>query len=223
MSGPLLFIAADPREFAGFLPRWQQAQPLQLAVHWARNGRWKGREVIGIANGAGADRAFAAALLAPKPSAICNIGFCGALDDTLHLADIVIGTAVRSEGDSWFTAAFHSPVARKGVVASIDHIAQTSAEKRNLRATGASIVEMEAVGVARAAEDLGLPFYCVRAVSDLASEDFAHDFNAALKADGRFSALHLIRQGHFGELLQLQRRTADAAKKLGDFLNESSF
>lgn len=223
MSGPLLFIAADPREFAGFLPRWQQAQPLQLPVHWARNGRWKGREVVAIANGAGADRAFAAALVAPKPSALCSVGFCGALDESLRLADVVIATQVRNGEDVWVTAGFHSPEARKGAVASIDHIAQTAAEKRNLRATGASIVEMEAAGVARAAEDLGLPFFCVRAVSDLANEDFANDFNAALKPDGRFSLLHLIRQGHFGELMQLQRRTAAAARKLGDFLNESSF
>jgi nucleoside phosphorylase len=223
MSGPLLFIAADPREFSGFLPRWQQAQPLQLPVHWARNGRWKGREVIAIANGAGADRALAAALVSPRPSAICNIGFCGALDESLRLADVVVATEVRNGGDSWPTAGFHSPEAKNGAVVSIDHIAQTAAEKRNLRATGASIVEMEAAGAARAAEDLGLPLYCVRAVSDLANEDFANDFNAALKPDGRFSILHLVRQGHVGELLQLQRRTAHAAKKLGDFLNESSF
>lgn len=223
MSGPLLFIAADPREFAGFLPRWQQAQPLELPVHWARNGRWKGREVVAIANGAGADRAFAAVLVAPRPSAICSIGFCGALDESLHLADVVVVTVVHSGGDSWFTAPFHSPEARNGALASIDHIAQTAAEKRNLRATGALIVEMEAAGVARAAEDLAVPFYCVRAVSDLAREDLANDFNAALKPDGRFSILHLLRQGHPGELLQLQRRTADAAKKLGGFLNASSF
>ena len=51
---------------------------------------------------------------------------------------------------------------------------------------------MEAAGVARAAEDLGVPFYCIRAVSDLAGEDFANDFNAALTPDGRFSTLRLV-------------------------------
>jgi nucleoside phosphorylase len=223
MSAALLFIAADPREYAGFLPRWQQSSPLELPVHWARNGRWNGREVIAIANGAGADRALAAALVAPRPSAICNIGFCGALDESLRIADVVIATEVRNGKDAWPTADFHAPEARKGMVASIDHVARTAAEKRNLRATGASIVEMEAAGAARAAEDLGLPFYCVRAVSDLANEGFANDFNAALKPDGRFSVMRLIKQGHFAELLQLQRRTAEAAKKLGDFLAESSF
>ncbi len=82
---------------------------------------------------------------------------------------------------------------------------------------------MEAGGVARAAEDLDLPFYCIRAVSDLAGEDFATDFNTALGPDGRFSVISLIKQLQFGELLRLQQRTALASKKLGDFLAATNF
>jgi nucleoside phosphorylase len=110
-----------------------------------------------------------------------------------------------------------------GIVASIDHIAQTAAEKRNLRASGASIVEMEAAGAARASEDLGLPFYCIRAVSDLAHEDLINDFNAALRPDGRFSVIRLVKQLKWGELVRLQKRTALASKKLGDFIEATSF
>jgi hypothetical protein len=32
----LLFIAADPREFTGLISHWEQVEPLQLPVHWAR-------------------------------------------------------------------------------------------------------------------------------------------------------------------------------------------
>jgi nucleoside phosphorylase len=106
---------------------------------------------------------------------------------------------------------------------STGRIAQTAAEKRNLRATGASIVEMEAAGVARGAEDLDVPFYCIRAVSDLAGEDFQNDFNAALQPDGRFSILRLVAQLKLKELIELQKRTALASKKLGDFLAATSF
>ena len=45
---------------------------------------------MAIANGAGAERAFAAVLVAPRPSAVCNIGFCGALDESLRVGDIVV-------------------------------------------------------------------------------------------------------------------------------------
>jgi adenosylhomocysteine nucleosidase len=222
MTGSVLFIAADPREFAGLLPQWEKVAPLQLPVHWARIGRWKGREVIAIANGAGAPRAFAAVLLAPKPSAVCSIGFCGALDESLRIGDVVVGTEIRDGESTWPTAIPDPPPATAVVVASIDHIARTAAEKRNLRATGASIVEMEAAGAARASEDLDLPFYCIRAVSDLADEDLANDYNAALKPDGRFSLIRLIKQGHINELIRLQRRTSEAASKLGAFLAKAS-
>jgi adenosylhomocysteine nucleosidase len=229
MSGSLLFIAADPREFTGFLPHWQQVQTLQLPVHWARTGRWKGLEVTAIANGAGADRAFAAVLVSPKSSAICNIGFCGALDETLRIGDVVVATEVRNGNQSWPAFLPDSPHASTGVVASIDHVAQTAAEKSNLRAAGASIVEMEAAGVARASEDLGLPFYCIRVVSDLATEGFYNDFNAALGPDGRFRITRLVAgalsspRKKFGELMQLKQRTALASKNLGDFLAASTF
>jgi adenosylhomocysteine nucleosidase len=219
----ILFIGADPREFTGFLSHWHQIQPLQLPVHWARTGRWKGHEVHAIANGAGAERAFAAVLVAPKSSAICSVGFCGALDETLRIGDIFVATEIRNGSSSWPVLQPHSPEAPTGAVASIGHVAQTAEEKRNLRAGGASIVEMEASGVARASEDLDLPFYCIRAVSDLAAEDFATDFNAALGPDGRFGVISLIKQLQFGELLRLHQRTALASKNLGDFLAATTF
>jgi len=223
MTSSLLFIAADPRECTGLLSHWEQVQPLQLPVHWARTGRWKGREVTAIANGAGAERAFAAVLVAPKASAICNIGFCGALDESLQIGDVFVATEIRNGTNVWPVCIPDTPGSPTGVVASIDHIAQTAAEKSNLRASGASIVEMEAAGVARASEDLDLPFYCIRAVSDLAHEDFANDFNAALGPDGRFSVVRLVKQLKFGELLRLKHRTDLASKKLGDFLAATTF
>jgi len=227
MPDSLLFIGADPREFAGFLTHWHHLAPLPLPVHWARSGQWKGREVYGIANGAGAERAFAAILMAPKASAICNIGFCGALHDDLHVGDVVIGTQVQAGSRTWFAKTPpeipQSSEAMRGAVASIDHVAQTSAEKYQLRATGATIVEMEAAGVARAAEDLGVPFYCIRAVSDLANETFATDFNSALGEDGRFSTTRLVMQLKLGELVRLKQRTELASKKLGDFLDATGF
>ncbi len=225
----ILFIAADPREFTGLLTHWDKVAPLHLPVHFARSGRWKGREVFAIANGAGADRAFAAILLAPKASAICNIGFCGALDESLDIGDVVVATEVSTGDQSWPASLPQVPHADTVKVACIDHVAQSAAEKRNLRQTGASIVEMESAGVARAAEDLDVPFYCIRAVSDLAGEDFANDFNAALTPDGRFSILRLLAgavsspQVKLKELVRLEKRTTLASKKLGDFLAATTF
>jgi nucleoside phosphorylase len=114
-------------------------------------------------------------------------------------------------------------------VASIDHVAETAEEKRKLRASGASVVEMEAAGAAGAAADMGVPFYCVRVVSDLAGEDFANNFNAALTEDGSFSVARLAigalasPRKRLGELVRLKHRTEMAAKKLGEFLANCTF
>jgi nucleoside phosphorylase len=230
MRAPLLFVAADPLECIEWVARWNEVRKIPLAVRWARAGKWKGREVAAIANGAGAERAFAAVVLAGEVSAVCSIGFCGALDEDLRAGDIFVATEIRNGARRWEANPPVLPVQSVcGAVASVDHVAGTVAEKRNLRAGGASVVEMEAAGAAAAAEDMGLPFYCVRVVSDLAAEDFANDFNAALTADGTFSVARLAIGAlsspgkRFGELLRLKQRTAMASKKLGEFLANCAF
>lgn len=228
-EGPLLFIAADPREFAGLIPRWTSVAPLARAVHWARQGYWKGRPVAAIANGAGADRALAAVLLAGAVSGVCNIGFCGALDENLAIGDVVVATSLTAGDEKFEVSDPRGTASARGVVACVDRIVATAAEKKALRTTGASVVEMESAGAARGAQDLAVPFYCVRAVSDLATEDFANDFNAALTDDGQFSVMKLVTGAlsnpgpRFTELMRLRERTTLAAKKLGDFLAECRF
>jgi adenosylhomocysteine nucleosidase len=229
MNDPVLFVAADPREIGGWVSRWQNVRAVRLAVNWARAGIWNGQAVAAIANGAGADRAFTAVVMAGKVSAACSVGFCGALDESLSIGDVVVATEVRAADCTWQAEDPGKKARFTGAVASIDHVARTAVEKRNLRSTGASIVEMEAAGVARASEDLEIPFYCVRAVSDLAAEDLANDFNAALTPEGRFNVARLLAgamaspRERVPELLRLQRRTALASKNLGEFLADCTF
>jgi nucleoside phosphorylase len=230
MSAPLLFVAADPRECSDWVARWSDVRKVGLAVRWARAGKWKGREVAAIANGAGADRAFAAVVLAGEVSGVCNIGFCGALDENLRVGDVFVATEIRNGTQKWIASQPATlPAVKSGTVASIGHVAGTAMEKRSLRQSGASVVEMEAAGAAGAAEEKNVPFSCIRVVSDLAAEDFANDFNAALTAEGTFSAPRLVMGAlaspakRFGELIRLQQRTTLASKKLGEFLANCEF
>ncbi|HVW83336.1 MAG TPA: hypothetical protein VHB50_01580 [Bryobacteraceae bacterium] len=229
MTRPLLFIAADPRECGPWVSRWEESRPVDLPVHWARAGKWRGRDVLAIANGAGAERARAAVAAAPRPGAICNIGFCGALDERLRVGDIFTATEVRNGTEIYAALKPNGPAAKTGIVASVARIAQTAREKRQLRQTGASAVEMEAAGVARASNELDVPFYCVRTVSDLADEDFANDFNRCLTADGRIDVVRLVLGAlaspvrRFGELIRLSRRTSLASRNLGEFLAHCTF
>lgn len=213
-TADILFIAADPMEFRGFRHRWSKVEPLQLPVHWARTGIWRKKRIVAIANGAGPRRSAMAARMVPY-KVLVNIGFCGALDPRLKVGDIVVG-------DWWLQPRSKRPYI-SGRLASIDHIAQTAEEKRELNETGAIAVEMEAAGLEK------LPCYCIKAVSDLADETFENDLNSVLKPDGRMNIPLLLLKAclwpgpRFRELKRLQKRSIIASNSLGDFLASCEF
>ena len=213
-TADILFIAADPREFDGAAKFWTNVKPVPLPVHWARTARWKNRRIVAIANGAGPHRSAEAARAVPYRTLV-NLGFCGALDPRLQVGSIVVG-------DAWLqprTSHQHST----GPIASIAHIAQTAAEKRELRDTGALAVEMEVAGLA------GRPCYCIKSVSDLADESFANDLNAVLNRDGRMNIPKLLLNAclrpatRFPELFRLKNRAQLASNTLGEFLESCEF
>jgi adenosylhomocysteine nucleosidase len=231
----ILFVAAEPRECEPWVGHWDSVHAAKLPVHWARAGIWKGTEVLAIANGAGPERARAAVSAAPSPSAVCNIGFCGALDASLRIGDIFVATEVvetdgRNGSRTYRAQNPHGSAPRKaGALASQPRIACTAAEKLRLRNSGAFAVEMEAAGAAVASEKLNVPFYCIRAVSDLADEDFANDFNRYIMPDGRVNIARLLLGAcaspikRFGELILLSKRTKLASHNLGEFLADCNF
>ncbi len=192
-----------------------------------------GQEVLMAANGAGAARAAAAveaAHAAGRVDLICSMGFCGALEDDMEIGDIFVAERVQADGVDYAAAKPETTRPHHtGVLASIHHVAQTADEKAALRRRGASAVEMEAGGAASTAAGFGLPFYCVRSVTDLAGETIHLDLNAALRSDGRFATMQLIAASCrrplslLPELLRLGRRSYTAARTLGEFLADCRF
>jgi adenosylhomocysteine nucleosidase len=185
------------------------------------------------ANGVGARFAAAAvdtALSSFSADAIISTGFCGALDPAMQVGDIVVGTEVVNGTNRYPSAAPSCTQAhRTGPIASIDHVARTAAEKSALHRSGAIAVEMEAAGVAERAAARNLPFYCVKVVTDLAGEDMANDFNSALRPDGHFATMVILRSSlrqpfvRIPELLRLRKRCARAALLLGEFIADCRF
>jgi nucleoside phosphorylase len=108
-------------------------------------------------------------------------------------------------------------------------VAVTVEDKRRLRGTGASAVEMEAEAVCSRAADWNVPFYCVRAVSDGAQDAFALDLNSVRDRNGRFSKARIVMQALrnpvrlLPELWRLKRNSDLAAKNLGEFVADCSF
>jgi adenosylhomocysteine nucleosidase len=229
----LLIAASESMEFTGLLAHATDVQRKSVGADWARSACLGTHEVLLVANGAGPSRAGAAvdsALEAFRPDALVSIGLCGAAAPDLRPSQIVVATEVAFGETRYPAAPLECPRPHsRGMVRTIDHIAQTAGEKRFWHSTGAIAVEMEAAAIAQHAQRLGLPFYCIKAVSDLADETLANDLNPALRPDGHFDTIKVLGSTlrhplvRVPELLRLWRRSARAANYLGDFFADCRF
>lgn len=231
----MLFIAAEAREFSGLLPFCGTVRKLDWPLAWVRSAELNGRHVVLAANGAGPRLAAAVLEVARKMlngrmDAVVSTGFCGGLDPALRIADVFVPNGIMAGSE---LASVHTPQSSRnfstGILVSIDRVAQTAEEKRNLRRSGAAAVEMEAAGLLSRVREWKVPFYCIRSVTDLANESFDIDFNAVRKSDGRFSTPRILaaaigRPLTVGpELLELRNRCTAAARSLGEFIADCSF
>ena len=102
-------------------------------------------------------------------------------------------------------------------------------EKLRLASTySASLVDMEAAGVARLAQMRGIPFYCIKGISD-GYNDQLPDFNRFISPDGqfqlaRFVVFALLRPWHWPALIRMGENSRKAARSIAesllDFLDE---
>jgi adenosylhomocysteine nucleosidase len=204
----ILVIAAESFELKYIRPR--------ADAKWILTANGPGPALAGEA----ADRVGAGV------DAVMSVGMCGALAEGLNVGDIVVASSVNGV----VVETPHSSLKfRVGPIVSVDRVAQSVAEKQDLRQTGAIAVEMEAAAVLERARRWGVPFYCVRAVSDTADEGFELDLNATRDASGRFRVGRILAQAArrpltgVPELLRLRRNSQAACKALGEFIGNCSF
>jgi nucleoside phosphorylase len=226
----LILVAADRREFSGFDGLEFRSD---RGVRNLAEGELNGVPALFASNGVGgrAARAAARSLIETTPAvALISTGFAGALDPTFSVGDIFVADRVLGEGVE-YSGDILRPLGdpfRRGSLLTVDHVVQSADEKRQLAASGAQAVDMEAACVAAVAAEHGLPFYCVRVVSDTAQTSFSIDFNRALREDGSFSVANLLwqagwRRGRWRQLAQLKRDGELAARSLARFLSACEF
>jgi adenosylhomocysteine nucleosidase len=205
-----LLVAAERREFAGILRRCGPSSKLAWPqAAFARQAEWRGDRWWFVANGPGRPLVEEALARKTDVDGIISTGFCGALDPALRVGDIMTGMER---------------------IASVDRVVVSAEEKRALRQkTGAAAVEMEAAAVARTAAQWGIPFRCVRVVSDIAAEDLPLDFNLYRDAAGRFSRTRIALAAMLRpfsvmpRLMRLDRNCGIAAEALGEFFANYEF
>jgi hypothetical protein len=229
----VLLVASEPGELRGILWRCAQVRRLDWPLWFARSGELNRQRLLAVAHGPGrklATEALDAALLRERPDALASVGFCGALDASLAVGEVFVATRVEDGGEAYEAVQPDTRRAfRSGALISTDHVVSSVAEKQRLGAGGAGAVEMEAAAVASRARLESLPFYCVRAVLDLATEGFTLDYSVLRGPDGRFSRARILRAALAHpwpvapELMRLGRRGRIAARALGDFIADCRF
>ena len=192
-----------------------------------RSVRW-----VLVSDGPGAalaGRAAAEALSRCSVRCILSTGLCGALDESLEPGDMVHAVEViDGQGLRWDALDPHAGTAPVRLL-SAGRVAVSVAEKRSLAAaTGAAVVEMEAAAVAVEAAREGLPFYCLRVVSDGPKEELPMDFNRYRDSNGRFSRMRIaaacaVRPWAVPALLRFDRQCQSSAEILGDCLVHARF
>jgi len=216
-------IAALPGELKHIVHGWKRTSQDSVTL-WANRDENLWVAACAGAGQAAATRAFAAVEKDSPIDLVFSIGWAGALrpdlaPGTAHnlagVIDVRTGERFRCDADAGELWLATSPTVAG------------EAEKRRLAAAyGAALVDMEAAAIARLAQMRGIPFYCIKGVSD-AFDAKMPDFNPFLDAEGRFHTAKftlyaLLRPWYWPALVRMGENSRSAsqsiAKSLVDFL-----
>jgi adenosylhomocysteine nucleosidase len=236
-------VFALRRESAPFLGEFRPQQRFPGSPCWARfcGPSWLTVLVLETGIGPGAAETAAKWLLnAPKlgevpyrPRVVLSAGFAGALRPGVQVGDVLLATEVVDPGGQCWPATWpgvlpegewRPPLHRVRVLTTTDLVA-TAEDKRGLgERYQASAVDMESAVFARLCRQHGVPFGCVRAVSDEVETPLSPQL-ASLLSGGRVAPMRLLgaivaSPRLTGELWRLARSTRRAASQLGKALGE---
>jgi adenosylhomocysteine nucleosidase len=216
----IAIIAAMAGELKPLVRGWE---------HERRNGvdlwRMRSEDAVWVAACAGAGQAAAtrafAEIEADSPiDLIFSIGWAGALSAAIApgsahnvagVIDVRTGERLNCDagaGEHWLVT---SPI-----------VAHTAEKLRLAAAYSAALVDMEAAAIARLALMRGIPFYCIKGVSD-GLTDKLPDFNRFIDAGGQFHLARFIlfalpRPWHWPALARMGENSRKASQAIADLL-----
>jgi adenosylhomocysteine nucleosidase len=188
-------IAAMPGELKPLVQGWKPVHLPHGENAW--QGNIEGAACIAVCAGMGkaaAERACSFAMRDAPLNTLVSLGWAGALSCGLQPGDAYVVNEV-VDGASGEAFPTQSP-ARPGNappfrLVTINHVALAMEKRRLGQSYQAVLVDMEAATVARFARSQGIPFYCLKAVSDTATEVLP-DFSRYTDTQGQLQLAALL-------------------------------
>ncbi|MGA3343685.1 MAG: nucleoside phosphorylase [Terracidiphilus sp.] len=213
-------IAAMPAELKPLTRGWrhQRQNGVDLWCWSFAEGEW-----IAACAGAGiqaATRAFAEVEKGGEVNKLISTGWAGALREELAPGQTFDISAVidAHTGERHITAI---PL-QDCVLVTSPKVADSHEKLRLAETYSASLVDMEASAIARLAQMRGVPFYCIKGISD-GYTDKLPDFNRFISKDGQFQTLRFIvfailRPKHWPALIRMGENSRKAARAIAESL-----
>jgi adenosylhomocysteine nucleosidase len=214
-------IAAMPGELKPIVRGWKPStcEAVKLWSHRDEN------LYVAACAGAGpsaATRAFAAIEKEAPIDLVFSLGWAGALSPYCEA-----GKAYNMAGviDTRTGERFRCDAGAGSLWLATSPIVADETEKRRLASTyQAALVDMEAAAIGRLAQMRGIPFYCIKAVSD-AHDAKLPDFNGFIDANGQFQTVQfalsvLLKPWYWPALIQMGENSKRASQSIAESLSE---
>jgi adenosylhomocysteine nucleosidase len=207
-------IAAMEREVAPLIRGWKVRT---LEQDGRRYRIFENGDAAVICGGIGAEAARRATELliqGTRPARVLSVGFAGALNAAMNVADVLEPRVVVNAADGVRTETGSG----QGTLVSYAAVADRDQKQRLHKAYGAAAVDMEAGAVAQGAQARGVEFAALKAISDAA--DFSMPpTERFVSSDGQFCtarfAMHVtMRPWLWGRTIALARNSGKASRAL---------
>ena len=222
MSGTAI-IAAMERELAPLVRGWKRAE---LSSGGRKFALYESERVLAVISGIGSQNAATAARAVVEtfhPAVLMSVGLAGALIRSLKAGSVFMpSVVVDASGGTEYRCAADGVHVSGGVLVTSDEVAGVEAKQNLVNRFHGLVVDMEAAGVARVAEELHIDFRCVKAISDEADfvmPPMARFMDAAGNfAAGKFAMWAALRPGQWARVAALARNSRRATQALCGWL-----
>jgi adenosylhomocysteine nucleosidase len=237
MEPRIAIIGAIKDEIAGIKNQMKITDTLRWQTGNAFVGEWQGVPIVLVRSGMGRERARRALVEVSEKwelKEVISIGYAGALDPSLEIADLVIADKVIEVDSSQPEKEMKSysldkeifstiTALRRKILVTVDRPAATPEEKKQLREKYSAVaVDMETSALAEEVQARNLPFFSVRAITDTADQELI-DCAHLVAEDGDVSKLkagwHVITHpGDLKGMIALGQHAKLATLNLTEFL-----